>query len=133
MVKVKAILVAVLLMVTVIIATGCNSTGAKMATIETVDITAEQALQMWQNKTAIIIDVRTPTEYQEGHIPDVANIPLDQITNRMSEIPKDKNVLLICRSGKRSGQGTSLLRNNGFNNVHNITEGMNGWTGPVVK
>lgn len=98
-----------------------------------VDVTVEQALSMWQNKQAVIIDVRTQAEYQEGHIPGVANIPLDQLESRMNEIPKDQKVLIICRSGKRSGQGTNLLRGKGFDNVFNVAEGMLGWKGPVEK
>jgi phage shock protein E len=88
---------------------------------------------MWQNKQAVIVDVRTPAEYQEGHIPGVANIPLDQLESRMNEVPKDKKVLLICRSGKRSAQGTALLRGKGFDSVYNVSEGMNAWKGPVEK
>jgi len=113
----------------VTMATGCSngvgSTGS--------DVSIDQALQMWQNKEAIIIDVRTPQEYTEGHIPGVANIELDQLANRSSEVPTDKKVLLICRSGNRSSQGTSLLRSKGFANVYNITTGMSNWRGPVEK
>lgn len=129
----KTLLTAVVLMLIIILAAGCSSNAAKIEKIDGVEVSIDRALTMWQNKTAIIIDVRTPAEYQEGHIPDVANIPLDQLNTRMAEVPKDKNVLVICRSGKRSSQATTLLRNNGFSNVYNVTEGMNGWKGPVVK
>lgn len=97
------------------------------------DYSIEEALNLWQNKEAIIIDVRTQGEYAEGHIPGVANIPLDQLEKRTDEIPKDQKVLLICRSGNRSAKGTTLLRNSGFDNVFNITGGMLAWQGPVTK
>ena len=98
-----------------------------------VDISVDEALRLWQNKEAIIIDVRTPAEYQEGHIPGVANIPLDELEKRMGEVPKDKKVVLICRTGNRSAQGTKLLRGKGLNNVFNSTSGMSSWRGPVEK
>jgi phage shock protein E len=146
--KSKIIILAAVLMMATAMAAGCSGGGVK-ATTETntpkapieaskanvagVDVSVEQALTMWQNKQVVIVDVRTPVEYQEGHIPSVANIPLDQLESRMNEVPKDKKVLLICRSGKRSAQGTALLRGKGFDNVYNVVEGMNGWKGLVEK
>ncbi|MCB0179289.1 MAG: rhodanese-like domain-containing protein, partial [Anaerolineae bacterium] len=54
-------------------------------------------------------------------------IPMGEVTNRLDEIPKDKTVILTCRSGNRSGQVTDFLRNNGFDNVHNMTGGIVAW------
>lgn len=108
---------------------GCGAGAADPA----VDISIDETLRLWQNKEAAIIDVRTPAEYQDGHIPGVANIPLDELEKRMGEIPKDKKVVLICRTGNRSAQGTKLLRDKGFANVYNSTAGMSSWKGPVTK
>ena len=127
MYKWTSILLAVLIAMVVTMATGCSNGSLEAEAIVPID----QALNMWQNKEVIIIDVRTPEEYREGHIPGVINIQLDQLVSRSSEVPKDKKVLLICRSGSRSSQGTSLLRNKGFGNVYNIAEGMKSWRGPV--
>lgn len=127
MYKFTSILLVVLIVMVVTITIGCSNGGVEAG----VDVSIDQALKMWQNKEVIIIDVRTPQEYKDGHIPGVANIQLDQLVNRSSEVPKDKKVLLICRSGNRSSQGTNLLRNKGFGNVYNITEGMSSWRGPV--
>jgi hydroxyacylglutathione hydrolase len=145
--KSKMMLFAAIMILTVAIAAGCTGTGTKPASdastpkatspsnteASSVEVPIAKALTLWQDKKAVVIDVRTPAEYQEGHIPGVANIPLDQLEARIGEIPKDKQVLLICRSGKRSGQGTALLRSKNMSNVYNITEGMNGWQGPVAK
>ena len=108
---------------------GCGQSPAGAS----VDISVDEALRLWQNKEAIIIDVRTPGEYRDGHIPGVVNIPLDELEKRIGEIPKDKKVVLICRTGSRSAQGTRLLRSKGFNNVYNSTGGMSTWKGPVEK
>ena len=70
-----------------------------------------------------------------GHIPGVTLIPLDDVPNRLNEIPKDKPVIVTCRSGNRSGQVTDFLRQQGYTNVHNMTGGINAWqqAGYVVR
>ena len=108
--------------------TGCGAPADSGA-----DVTVTEALRLWQSKEAILIDVRTPSEYRDGNIPDVANIPLDELEKRMGEIPKDKKTVLICHTGNRSAQGTKLLRSKGFANVYNSTGGMSSWKGPVIK
>ena len=108
---------------------GCGAQGTETG----VDVSVNEALRLWQNKEAIIIDVRTPAEYRVGHIPGVTNIPLDELEQRMNEVPKDKKVVLVCRTGNRSAQGTKLLRSKGFSNVFNSTGGMSTWKGPVEK
>ena len=52
---------------------------------------------------------------------------MSEIANRLDEIPKDKEVILTCRSGNRSGQVTNLLQQNGFDNVHNMQGGILAW------
>lgn len=69
----------------------------------------------------IIIDVREPHEYENGHIKGAKNIPLSQLRERMDEIPKDKPVYLHCRSGQRSYNAVLALQNAGYKNVYNIT------------
>ena len=112
-----------------LLAAGCSVSPAGAS----VDVSVDEALRLWQAKEAILIDVRTPAEYREGHIPDVANIPLAELEKRLAEIPKDKKVVLICRTGNRSAQGTKFLRGKGFDNVFNSTGGMSTWKGPVAK
>jgi rhodanese-related sulfurtransferase len=75
----------------------------------------------------VILDVREQSEYDAGHIPGVTLIPLNDVPNRLSEIPKDRPVIVTCRSGNRSGQATDFLRQQGYTNVHNMTGGINAW------
>lgn len=75
----------------------------------------------------LILDVREQSEYDAGHIPGVTLIPLNDVPNRLNEIPKDKPVIVTCRSGNRSGQATDFLRQQGYTNVHNMTGGINAW------
>lgn len=68
---------------------------------------------------ATIIDVRTKGEYQQGHIKNSINIPLNNLSNHYSKIKKDKPVITCCASGMRSASAKSLLKSNGFEVVHN--------------
>jgi rhodanese-related sulfurtransferase len=74
-----------------------------------------------------VIDVREQWEYDEGHIPGVTLIPMNEVPNRLEEIPTDKNVIVTCRSGNRSGQVTEYLRQIGYDNVHNMSGGIIAW------
>jgi NADPH-dependent 2,4-dienoyl-CoA reductase/sulfur reductase-like enzyme/rhodanese-related sulfurtransferase len=70
-----------------------------------------------------LLDVREPSEYQMGHIPNAVNIPLDQIRSRLKEIPKDKEIIVNCRVGLRSYIGVRIMMQNGFDNVRNLSGG----------
>ncbi|GJM42693.1 MAG: hypothetical protein DHS20C20_29750 [Ardenticatenaceae bacterium] len=75
----------------------------------------------------IVLDVREQWEYDEGHIPGVTLIPMDEVADRLAEIPTDKEVIVTCRSGNRSGQITDFLRQQGYDNVHNMEGGILAW------
>lgn len=73
---------------------------------------------------AQIIDVRTPGEFHGGHIKGSVNIPLQTLGNNLSKIKKDKPVITCCASGMRSASAKSILKSNGYSEVHNG----GGWT-----
>jgi rhodanese-related sulfurtransferase len=73
---------------------------------------------------AQIIDVRTKSEYQGGHIRGSVNIPLNTLQQSLSKIKKDKPVITCCASGMRSASAKSILKASGFTEVHNG----GGWT-----
>jgi rhodanese-related sulfurtransferase len=68
---------------------------------------------------AQIIDVRTPAEYKSGHIRGSVNIPLQTISSQLGRIKKDKPVITCCASGMRSASAKSILKSNGYEDVHN--------------
>lgn len=70
---------------------------------------------------ACIIDVRTPEEFEMGHLVGAVNIPLGQIRQRTSEIPKDRPVYLHCRTSQRSYNAIMALKGCGFDNIFNIS------------
>lgn len=90
--------------------------------------TDEVLKRMKQNEKLQLIDVRTKDEVDNGKIPGVRHIPLHELPARMHEIDKDKECILVCRSGNRSGKAAKLLKANGFNAI-NMTGGMLGWKG----
>lgn len=79
-----------------------------------------------------MIDVREDEEVAEGMIPGAKHIPMMQIPERLEELQKDEEYIIICRSGNRSGRVCQFLEANGFN-VVNLTGGMLNWSGEVVK
>lgn len=91
------------------------------------DVDVKTAAALQDNPEVVLIDVREQWEYDQGHIPGITLIPMGEVSNRLSEIPKDKTVILTCRSGNRSGQVTDFLRDNGYDNVHNMTGGIVAW------
>jgi phage shock protein E len=75
---------------------------------------------------ATLVDVRTPEEFAGGHIEGAINIPIDDLEARASELKKDGDLVLYCRSGARSERGKKLLLAAGFTKVHNLG-GMSNW------
>ncbi len=76
-----------------------------------------------------LVDVREPEEYEAQHVPKAINIPLGQIENRASELDKDKEIYLICRTGNRSDMAARILSTLEFEKVFNVVPGMIQWTG----
>jgi rhodanese-related sulfurtransferase len=75
---------------------------------------------------AVLIDVRRQEEHDEAHIPEAVLIPLDQVPDRITEIPEAGQVLVICRSGGRSAAACEFLKANGVEAV-NVAGGMVAW------
>jgi rhodanese-related sulfurtransferase len=83
-----------------------------------------------QSQGALMLDVREPDEYVQGHAPGSTLIPLGQLEKRLSELGAHKNkpIALICRSGNRSGAALKILEKAGFTGAVNVLGGMNAWT-----
>lgn len=73
-----------------------------------------------------LIDVREPAEYEAANIGGIL-IPLQTIPQHMDKISKDKPVIIMCRSGKRSASAINFLEDNGFTNLANLTGGILDW------
>jgi rhodanese-related sulfurtransferase len=68
---------------------------------------------------AIILDVRSPGEYRQGHIKGSLNTPLNDISNHITKLKKDSTIITCCASGMRSASAKSILKSNGFTQVYN--------------
>lgn len=89
-----------------------------------------EATLLINREDALIIDVREPSEYADGHLPESRNIPISQLESRASEIEKFKErpLILVCRSGARSSSACSRLSKLGFTKVNNLNGGVGDWT-----
>ena len=103
-----------------------------------VPLTQEQLLEQ-QAKHAdrlFVLDVRTPAEFAEGHVPGAVNIPHDQVAARIGEVPRDKDVVLYCKSGRRAGLAADVLTANGYTRLKHLEGDMTAWAAngrPVEK
>ena len=90
-------------------------------------ITLDEA-PAWLNKSgAYVLDVREPWEYAAGHIPGAVSIPQADLALRLADVPKDRDVLVVCASGNRSLRSAGFLMKAGYPRVINLAGGTDGW------
>lgn len=89
-------------------------------------ISAAQAYAKFQ-AGALVLDVRTADEWNQGHIPGSVLIPLDELSGRIGEVPRDRDVVVVCRTGVRSAQGLTILQQAGYTRAASMTGGMLAW------
>ena len=82
--------------------------------------------QLQGEQDTVLIDVREPAEYAQAHVPGAQLIPMGQLASRLDEVPRDRTVYVICRTGNRSGQMGPLLDAHGFDSV-NVLGGTKAW------
>ncbi len=85
-----------------------------------------------------ILDIRTPQEYQSGHIANSINLDYyaTDFESKIDSIDKGKTYLIYCRSGNRSGRAVTLMKQKGFSRVYNMAKGINDWQNnklPLIK
>jgi rhodanese-related sulfurtransferase len=96
------------------------------AVVYPAEITTAQAAEK-RSQGAFILDVREPSEWTQFHIPGATLIPLGELPKRLNEVPKDQDVIVVCRTGHRSAQGRDILRAAGFNRVTSMAGGVTEW------
>jgi rhodanese-related sulfurtransferase len=99
--------------------------GASPAAEDTIGVV--EADRKLASQQAILIDVRELDEWQEGHIAGARHIPLGELAARLDELPRDQELLLLCRSGVRSDRATQFLRSQGYTQARNVTGGIIAW------
>jgi len=138
----RTLLIVVLLFIVLFALSGCignkksentTITDTKVSEKNTyMNINVSQANEMIDRGEVFILDVRRPDEYASGHIKNstlmaVQDIPANELDIKLKELPKDKPILVYCRSGSRSVAASTILVNNGFSQVYNMQGGINGW------
>lgn len=108
-----------------------DASSAAVDAVQTLDlpptVDAQTVAQIKDRDDVVIIDVREQSEYDEGHVAGVVLIPTGEVPSRLSEIPTEGTVIVMCRSGNRSSKITQLLRDQGYTNVHNLEGGILSW------
>lgn len=86
-----------------------------------------------RNKDTLIIDVRTEEEYKLGNIEGSINIPLDELRERINQIPKDQTIIVYCGTGLRSYIACRILKQNGFDKIYNLSGGYKTYETVIAK
>ncbi len=112
--------------VVLVLLIGCGS-GSTDLSYKNID--APTAYKMSTQDDTLLLDVRTPAEYVQGHIENSVLIPVQVLKRDYTKIlaHKDKKILIYCRSGNRSVTASNILLNNGFNRIYNLKGGIKAW------
>ncbi|MFS4457236.1 rhodanese-like domain-containing protein [Maribacter sp. 2304DJ31-5] len=92
--------------------------------------------QLENDDNAVILDVRTEEEIEEGYIPNAVHIDFylgEEFVDELGKLDKTKNYYVYCRSGNRSGQACVIMDDMGFENAYNLEGGFMNWTGEVAE
>ena len=124
-------LLAIGLVLVALFTTGCSAneppvagSASPAALARDVDPAEAAALR---DGGAYVLDVREPAEWAQGHVPGATLIPLGELAARTGEVPRDRSIVVICRSGNRSAQGRDILLGAGFASVTSVRGGVTAW------
>lgn len=107
-----------------------------LAAQSTTPISERKFSRLMKKHNAVLLDVRTMEEYQEGYIPGAVLIDVnkqDDFLQQVQKLDKSKRYLLYCRSGKRSEKALVLMKENGFRKLFHLEDGFEGWDGNKEK
>ncbi len=112
---------------------GCVSTTKPPEKAQYTDITVQQAKEMIDRGDVFILDVRLQDEYDAGHINNSIRIPVQDLSAQellmnLSILPRDKKIIVYCRTDRRSTLASEILANNGFRGIYNMKGGITEWT-----
>ena len=88
-----------------------------------------EAVALINHDNALVVDVRTESEFQNGHILNAMHMPLGMFESKIQDLDayKDRPIIASCQSGNRSGRAISLLKKRGFTNIYNLNGGVMAW------
>lgn len=121
---VQLAMVAAVALIVYLVASAGGSAGTAEALPREVSVT--QAYELYQQEDVFVLDVREQVEWDEYHAPNTTLIPLAELPARLDEVPQDKKILVICRSGNRSQEGRNILLSAGYN-ATSMAGGLRQW------
>jgi len=132
-------MISLFLLLTLILACGAQeqSSGSQASAIRNID--SKEALNLIENdRDILIIDVRTPREFNAGHIKGAKNINIadSDFQSQIDELERDSTYLVYCRTGNRSGKAIKLMKQLDFKSIYHLQHGITEWVGegnPVEK
>ncbi len=126
MTKIRNFIPGIMLLLAIL--SGCISPVGQPEEGKFVNVTVAEGKQIIDGGDIFILDVRTKEEYDSGHINGSILIPLEDLEKRYNEIPRDRKILVYCRTGHRSTQASEILVKNGFKQIYNMKGGITEWT-----
>ncbi len=108
------------LIVGAIAGSSANAQTLSRAPVRGGSLSPAQYVAQFSAADHLLLDVRTRAEFQSGHIAGATNIPVEQLAGRLAEVPRDRPVVVYCRSGNRSAQAARLLRDAGYESVYDL-------------
>ena len=121
----RAIGVAAAFAALVLSLAACGGNGYE--TVKVADLANATANATATVPNVVVLDVREPYEFAEGHVPGAILLPLSSLEQRIDEVPEGDPIYVICRSGNRSQQASEILVENDVKNVVNVDGGMIAW------
>ena len=119
---------AVLAVTALVLASGC-ATGSTVATGNVDNPTAKKLIEQGVR----LIDVRTASEFEAGHIPNAENAPVDELLARSADWDRTRPLIVYCATGARSADAAAYLASQGFRKVYDLEKGVVSWTGELVR
>jgi rhodanese-related sulfurtransferase len=92
------------------------------------EVDVREAQRRMQEENAVLLDVREADELREAAVPGALHIPLGQLSQKGNTLPRDRDLLVFCRSGNRSAMATEMLNKNGFDRAMNVSGGIIAWS-----
>ena len=122
-------LLLVFLLLLSMVSSGCSGIGVLVSDIVPgyEDVSVDEAKDLIDSGTVFVLDVRTAQEYSSGHVGDAVNINVEELGERLDEVPDDMDILVYCRSGVRSARASGILVDAGYSQVYNMEGGISEW------
>ncbi len=104
--------------------TACGTTGGKVTNLNVTDFA-----QKISDKSVVVLDVRTPGEFQSEHLENAINVDYEgsNFEGEVQKLDKSKTYAVYCRSGRRSGLATEIMAKDGFKSIFNLDGGIENW------